>query len=70
MRKRDLLKQIGDEARAQKRVWALLRQGANHEVWILDGVRIPIPRHSEVGEMLAVQIFKQCESKLGEGWWR
>lgn len=70
MKKRDLIKQIGDEATAQGKVWELARQGANHEVWNLDSVRIPIPRHNEVGEMLAMQIFKQCESKLGEGWWR
>ena len=30
----------------------------------------PIPRHSELGETFAVDVFKECQAALGKGWWR
>ena len=48
----------------------LARQGANHEVYSLDGLMIPIPRHREVGEGLTEAIYRECQDKLGKGWWR
>lgn len=29
-----------------------------------------LPRHTEVADTLAREIFKQLESELGKGWWR
>ena len=48
----------------------LLQGGANHSIYILNGEMIPIPRHGELGERLAIEIFKQCQEVLGKGWWR
>jgi hypothetical protein len=47
-----------------------VREGANHSVYALDGVMIPVPRHNELGEELAADIFKECQDTLGRGWWR
>lgn len=70
MKRRALVKTIAAEARRQGAEWTLLREGANHSVYSLRGVVIPIPRHSELGENLAVDIFKECQDVLGKGWWR
>ena len=67
---RALEKRIRQEARRQGVSWNLARQGANHVVYDLDGVMVPIPRHAEIGEGLTREIYKQCEVKLGKGWWR
>jgi hypothetical protein len=48
----------------------LVREGANHTIYALDDVVIPIPRHKELGENLAVDIFKECQDVLGKGWWK
>ncbi|HCU51255.1 MAG TPA: hypothetical protein DGG94_15910 [Micromonosporaceae bacterium] len=58
------------EAKRQDAEWTLSREGANHSIYLLGGETIPIPRHSELGERLAVEIFKECQSVLGKGWWR
>ena len=29
-----------------------------------------IARHSEIDDQLAVEIFKECEPKLGKRWWK
>jgi hypothetical protein len=46
------------------------REGGNHAVYSLDGLMIPMPRHNEIDDRLAQQIYKECEPKLGKGWWR
>lgn len=48
----------------------LLRQGSRHEVYCLDGLRIPIPRHNEVSERTTLDIINESEQKLGKGWWQ
>lgn len=50
--------------------WSVKREGANHTVYQLGAVMIPVPRHNEIGEKLAVEIFKQCIPELGEAWWK
>lgn len=50
--------------------WMITREGANHSVYMLNDAMIPIPRHNELGEVLAVEIFKECQDVLGKGWWR
>jgi hypothetical protein len=37
---------------------------------IKGGARIPIPRHVEIDDNLAEQIFKECEPESGERWWK
>ena len=67
---RALEKRIRQEAKRQGVSWTLVRQGANHTVCELDGIVVPIPRHAELGEGLTREIYRQCEPKLGKGWWR
>ena len=40
------------------------------EVYCLDGLRIPIPRHNEVSERTTLDIINESEQKLGKGWWQ
>ncbi|MEV0066913.1 MULTISPECIES: hypothetical protein [unclassified Amycolatopsis] len=70
MKRREVIKKIAAAAKKQGTEWVLVREGANHTVYALDGVVIPIPRHTELGEVFAVDIFKECEGILGKGWWR
>jgi hypothetical protein len=70
VKRRDLVKKIAAEAKLQGVPWTLSREGANHTIYTLDGVVIPVPRHTELGENLTVDIFKECQDVLGKGWWR
>jgi hypothetical protein len=70
VKRRDIIRRIAAEAKRLGLDWQLVREGANHSVYVLDGVMIPIPRHRELGENLAVDIFKECQDVLGKGWWR
>jgi hypothetical protein len=70
MKRRDLLRQIKKAANSADRDWSFVREGANHEIWALDGKLVSIPRHSEINEYTAEEILKHFEEELGEGWWR
>lgn len=70
MKHRDLLKRIAQESRQQGVEWRMVRRGANHDVHALEGLIIPIPRHTEIGERVALEIFKECEPILGVRWWK
>lgn len=50
--------------------WVEVREGANHTVYALDGLRIPVPRHRDIDEQMAQIIYRECEPKLGAKWWR
>jgi len=69
MKRRDLLQKIDDAARARGRIWHLVRQGAEHEVWALGGRQITIPRHREIKELTARAILRQLEEEFGRRWW-
>ena len=66
MKRRAVIKKIAAAARKQE----VAREGGNHTVYTLNGVVIPIPRHTELGEIFAIDIFKECEDVLGKGWWK
>ena len=70
MRRRDLLRIIGAEARRQGVSWQVLRERANLTVWALGSKRIPVPRHTTIGAGLVEQILKETQAELGKGWWR
>ena len=70
MKRRDLIRRVGEAARAADRSWVLIREGAEHEVWGLNAKLVTIPRHREINEVTARAIFEALESELGEGWWR
>lgn len=70
MRTREVIKRIRKAAKGKGLSFALDRNGSNHDVSTLDGLMIPVPRHSEVGNLFAEKVSKECEPKLGEGWWK
>lgn len=71
MKRAELLDMIAAEARRQRRSWELLRHGANHDVYLLDGhVRIPVARHREVTNDYAALVYRQCAGVFGERWWK
>ena len=47
--------------------WWLKRQGGNHEVWTNGDMEEPLPRHSEISEMLAKKILKKAENNPPKG---
>ena len=69
-KRRDVITRITKAAAAAGLTWKIEREGARHTVYTLDGLRIPIPRHTEIGEGLTEDIYKECAAKLGKGWWR
>jgi len=50
--------------------WTVHSEGARHTIYKLAGKRIPIERHTEIDDLLAEKIFKECEEVLGSRWWR
>lgn len=70
MRRREVIKKISDEAKAQGVVWGLARHGANHDVYRLGGRMIPIARHREFVNLTAEVVWRECEAQLGKDWWR
>lgn len=70
MKRRILIRKIAKEAKRQDVSWRLHREGSKHSVYSLDDEIIPVPRHAEINELTARGILKQCEPKLGKGWWK
>jgi len=70
VKQRDLVSRVARAARLAGVVWRLDRRGARHDVYALDGLVVPIPRHGEIKDVTAEGIFRECEPVLGEGWWR
>ncbi len=46
------------------------REGANHTVFNLDGLMIPIGRHNDLDNQMAEIIYKEAAEKLGKRWWK
>lgn len=57
MKTRDLIKLF------EKNGWQFDRHGANHDVYIKDGKREMIERHTEIPEPLAKKIIKRNNLK-------
>jgi hypothetical protein len=70
VKRREIIKRIASEARSQGVEWRFCREGANHSIFLLDGMVIPVPRHNDVSEIVSVGIFRECQAVLGKGWWR
>jgi mRNA interferase HicA len=50
------------EARLRALGWVLARHGGRHDVWT-DGERLEyVPRHSEIGDLLARKILEKAAS--------
>jgi mRNA interferase HicA len=69
MKRRALIRMIAREALRQGVEWKVHREGANHTIFLLGGTRVPIPRHKEISERLAMAIFIEAEAELGRRWW-
>lgn len=69
-RRKLIIKKLRQAAKQRGLDFYLLRQGSRHEVYCLDGLRIPIPRHNEVSERTTLDIINESEQKLGKGWWQ
>jgi hypothetical protein len=61
MKKRDLMKQLRSIAKGAQVDLELIREGANHELWSLGGIRLIIPRHREINQRTAEGIVKRAE---------
>ncbi|GFG74709.1 hypothetical protein [Mycobacterium botniense] len=66
----EVIKKIQKAAKARNMQFTIKRHGGNHDIYDLDGAPIPIPRHREIINRDAEGIYKECEIKLGKGWWR
>lgn len=69
MKRRELIKQIRDAANTAGIEFVSLRNSGGHEVFSLDGLRIPAPNHREIAQGRARSILHQAAAKLGEEWW-
>ncbi len=63
-----MIKTIATATHTAGLTWEVHREGGNHTIYSLDGLRIPIPRHNEIH--ITTDIYKQCEPKLGKDWWK
>ncbi|MGW5519243.1 hypothetical protein [Nocardia africana] len=68
-KRRDIIKAIRDAANEQD-LTIEVTEGGNHTLIVLDGMKIPVPRHNEVREQTTRSIYKQAAAKLGEDWWK
>lgn len=66
----EIIKRIAKAAKAAEMTFEIKREGANHTIYSLDGLTIAIGRHNEFGHQYTEMIYKQCEPKLGKGWWK
>lgn len=64
MKRIELLAQIEELARNHSAIWRFKRHGARHDIFSFNGRQIQIPRHREVGEMLARKILRDCRATL------
>lgn len=55
MKYRDLVQRLKELG------WYLHRQGGNHEIWTNGSESMPVPRHTEIKELLAKSILKKAE---------
>ena len=69
MKRTELTKRIGREARRQGVEWKAV-EGAKHDAYWLGSIKIPIPGTRRSGNALPQDILHECEPELGKGWWR
>ncbi|WEW73739.1 HicA-like toxin [Mycobacterium phage Nanz197] len=66
----EIVSKITKAAKAKGLKFKSVRKGARHEIFDLDGVMVPIGNHTVLDGYLMLKIYKECEPKLGKGWWR
>ena len=60
MKQKDLIKKLESIG------FKFLKHGGNHDIYIKNGIKEPIPRHKEIPELLAKHILKKHGFK-GDG---
>lgn len=71
MKRAALLKKIATAADDKGVDWSFVRAGGQHDIYRLGAlVQVSIPRHREINELTAGNIFKAVGKELGEGWWQ
>lgn len=68
-KRRDIIKRLRRAARDVD-VDVTEIEGGRHTLLILDGLRIPVARHTEIPDLDAQNIYKEAEPKLGKDWWK
>lgn len=68
-KQRDVIKALERAARIAG-VECRIAEGGRHTIVSLDGLRVPVGRHSEIPNLHAEKIYKEAEPKLGKGWWK
>ncbi len=66
----EVIEKISKAAKKAGLSFDIHREGGSHTIYNLDGIMVPIARHPNLDGHLAVKVYKQCEPKLGKGWWR
>lgn len=66
----EIIKTVTKAANAAGMMFEIKREGTNHTIYDLNGLTIAIGRHNEFGKRYAEMIYRQCEPKLGKGWWK
>lgn len=64
------MKELRAAAKTRGVSFALLRQQGAHDIWVLDDLRLAIPRHRDIPSGTCDAIRKDAQTKLGERWWR
>ncbi len=68
-KRKEILRRLRKAAR-EADVEVTEREGGNHTLLILDALRIPVGRHSEIPDVMAEKIYIEAEPKLGKDWWK
>lgn len=68
-KRRDIIRKLVKAAKAAD-VPTEVSEGGCHTVVNLDGLRVPVGRHTEIPDDMARTIYKEAEPKLGKGWWK
>jgi mRNA interferase HicA len=64
VKKKDLMRHLNGLSKTNGVPFEMLRQGANHELWVFNGHRLTIPRHTEINELTAKGIIGDAEQTL------
>lgn len=66
----EVIKKIENAAKDAGLTFTYDREGGRHTIYKLDGLTIPIERHRELTNQYAEKVYRECQPKLGKGWWR
>jgi hypothetical protein len=68
-KRRDILNKLKAAARTAGLDFEVV-EGGRDALFIIQGLRTPVGRHTEIPNRDAENIYKEAVPKLGEGWWK